>query len=242
MSLATLVPDGDALLQLEPEEIGGVILEFLHSREAQDSGMLNRNNFGLPHVVAEYPRHLQSKISHVLMEGWIWLEREGLIAPDPQQTGGWVFLTRRGERLRTAIDLAAYQRGNLLPRQLLHPVIAGKTWSPFLRGEYDTAVFQAFKELEVATRQSSGFGPDMLGVPLMRNAFNIDKGPLADVNAQQGERQALSDLFAGAIGVYKNPHSHRQVSLDAEDAVEMIMLASHLLKIVDARATSNQAV
>jgi len=113
--------------------------------------MLNRNNFGLPHVVAEYPRHLQSQISHVLMEGWIWLEREGLIAPDPQQTGGWVFLTRRGERLRTAIDVAAYQRGNLLPRQLLHPVIAGKAWSPFLRGEYDTAVFQAFKELEVAT-------------------------------------------------------------------------------------------
>jgi len=62
------------------------------------------------------------------------------------------------------------------------------------------------------------------------------------MNAPQGERQALSDLFAGAIGVYKNPHSHRQVSLDAEDAVEMIMLASHLLKIVDARATSNKAV
>jgi len=36
VSLATLVPDGAALLQLEPEEIGGVILEFLHSRDATE--------------------------------------------------------------------------------------------------------------------------------------------------------------------------------------------------------------
>lgn len=47
-------------------------------------------------------------------------------------------------------------------------------------------------------------------------------------------REALSHLFAGAIGSYKNPSSHRRVDLDAEQATEMTMLASHLLKIVDA--------
>ena len=50
-----------------------------------------------------------------------------------------------------------------------------------------------------------------------------------------GERQALMNLMCGALGSYKNPQSHRHVGLDAPEAREMILMASHLLKIVDAR-------
>ena len=72
----------------------------------------------------------------------------------------------------------------------------------------------------------------------MRKAFG-ERGPLTDASAHKAEQQALSDLFAGAIGSYKNPHSHRSVTIEASEAAEMIVLASHLLGIVDKRSSED---
>ena len=170
------------------------------------------------------------------MEGWGWLEREGLLAPKPGSQGEWVFITRRGRQLQTEEDFQAFRQGSLLPRELLHPTILQKSWPPFLRGEYDTAVFQAFKQVEIAVRSAGGYGERDYGTDLMRRAFNVDSGPLSDSKSPEAERQSLSDLFAGATGLYKNPHSHRDVPLQAQDAVESIVLASHLMNVLEARS------
>jgi uncharacterized protein (TIGR02391 family) len=105
-----------------------------------------------------------------------------------------------------------------------------------MRGDLDEAVFKGFKAVEVAVRAPGGYSDKDIGVELMRKAFHPDTGPLRRSSDPAAEREALSHLFAGAIGSYKNPHSHRTVNLtDPREAQEQVMLATHLLHIVDSR-------
>jgi uncharacterized protein (TIGR02391 family) len=232
-TLHSLVPDPESFLALEPEELAAVVLESFNSMPNGGS-QLSRHDFLMDHTVRDYPEKYEERLLNALSAAWGWLVREGLLGEMPGQQG-WFFITPRGKEIKTAQDLSAYRAASALPKHLLHPTIEKKVSSAFLRGEYDTAVFQAFKEVEVSVRAAGGFDAREIGVPLMRKAFDKAGGPLSDSGAHDAERQALSDLFAGAIGSYKNPTSHRHVAIEAAEAAEMIVLASHLLKIVDMR-------
>ena len=232
-TLAELVNDRETLLSLQPEELAAFVLRDLTASEnAGDT--LNRHNYCLQF------QSQSGDVEKAIMEAWVWLEREGCLAPKPGLTAhNAMFVTRRGKRLSKSQDTSAYKRSGLLPKEFLHPVVVQKVWSAFIRGDYDVAVFQAFKQVEVGVREAGSYSDSDIGVQLMRKAFNPDTGPLSDQSALPAERQALSDLFSGAIGSYKNPHSHRDVSVnDADEAAEMIILASHLLKIVDSRSAN----
>jgi len=83
------------------------------------------------------------------------------------------------------------------------------------------------KSVEVYVREAAKLPESLLGTKLARTAFDPTNGPLADLTAEAGERDARSALFAGAIGSYKNPHSHRDVDLsDPQEAIEIMMLGS----------------
>lgn len=138
--------------------------------------------------------------------------------------------------MRTRDRAAAYRQAAILPTGLVHAEILRESESAFLRGDHDIAVFAAFKAVEVAVRTAGGFGTGGLGVPLMRKAFHPETGPLTEKAAVFSEREAMLNLFAGAIGAAKNPASHRDVEMSGVEAARLILFASYLMSSVDERA------
>jgi uncharacterized protein (TIGR02391 family) len=115
----------------------------------------------------------------------------------------------------------------------LHPRIADRVRRQFLLGEYEPAAFIALREVEIRLRELSGASESDIGVALAQQSHGIG-GPLADPNLDKGEQEATMALFWGAIGVFKNPPSHRQVDYaDATVASEVILLTDLLLRMLD---------
>lgn len=238
--LLTEIPDANFLLELEPEELGAKLLFLLRARA---EAMFHPGNLtnelwqwhgvsGLP----EYPKLKQREIELVVSEAFAWLEAQGLSIPSPGINGthGWRVLSRRARRFENEAEFARYEVARRLPIDSLHPRIQKRVWLAFMRGEFDVAVFQAMKAVEVAVRAATNISKS--GVQLMREAFNPESGPLRDSSVEAGERVARMELFAGTYGAYRNPHAHRDVPLDdPTEAIEVILLANHLLRIVESR-------
>jgi uncharacterized protein (TIGR02391 family) len=239
-SIYSLIPDPETLLALEPEELAGSVLELFNSSVHKERGSVSVGNFISTEWLRDYPYEHQNDIRYALVEALVWLKNEGLLAPDPDQRSfDFLFITRRGRKLENAAALEAYRKSNLLPKELLHPVMVDKVWPLFLRGVYDTAVFQAFKEVEVAVREIGGYTDKDRDVELMEKAFHPETGKLRDTNQTEDEKQAALALFTGAMGLYKNPPSHRNINFTPEKAAEAIIFANHLLKIVNSSTSAS---
>ncbi len=253
--LFELLPNAEHLLSLEPEELAGPLLlsllslngteslrpEGIISYQAMSNVLKNMSDSQKKDLNLNYPSECHDKVLFALMEAWQYLVAKGFVATRPTSlstisSAGTIttyFVTRRGKKIETPDNFYVYHKTNLLSKEQIHVIIAQKVWSLFLQGDYDTAVFRAFRAVEVAVRKAGNYDDTDIGVALMRKAFNVDDGNLTDPNQQPAEKQARSDLFAGAIGSLKNPGSHREVEITAEEAAEVIIFASHLLRIVD---------
>ena len=169
------------------------------------------------------------------------LEDAGLIeAPDPDNgSNGYRIISEEGRKAVTEVDYAAAKVRSRFTREMFHPSLPDAAWNSFRSGDYDTAVFEAFKAVEVAVLKK-GMGKNGIvqgdhGVSLMRKAFDPKSGPLTDMAARPPSRKdRRCELFTGAFGELRNPKAHGDPTItDPLLAVEELMIAGTLQRIVD---------
>lgn len=188
------IPDVNPFLALEPEELGAKLLFLAKAGQKFDGAMFNPSSFESDIWEAEtrqeqtYPRNRRGEITLAFSEAWAWLEAQGLIVRAAETNGhnGWRVLSRRARRFESEAEFANYSVARMLQREILHQKLADKVWMAFMRGEFDAAVFQAMKAVEVAVRAAAGLPDGLIGTKLMQAAFAIENGPLADMSAEAG--------------------------------------------------------
>ena len=124
---------------------------------------------------------------------------------------------------------------------MLHPRIVGIAKEEFLDGHYASAANRSFVEVETRLRELfkelkpgvtvPGKVGDLIGALLTENgAYHF-----CDTSTQSGKdyRKGIQSLFEGSMAAYRNPSSHENLALSKEAAMEQIMLASQLMKVLD---------
>lgn len=233
-TLTSVIPDVDVLLALAPEELAEVVLKL--AQEVRQNNTVHIQSIA-SHIDG-YPQERKREANLALAEAWNWLTVQGLLIPEPGSNGnnGWMMQSRRAVAVLKNNSFKTYARSVGFPKTMLHPAIADEVWLDIIRGDPGTAVFKAFRAVEVAVREVGKFSATDVGTTLMRKAFDKASGPLSDMQQPEAEREALAHLFAGAIGACRNALAHRTVTFeDASEAQEMVVFASLLLRIIDSR-------
>jgi uncharacterized protein (TIGR02391 family) len=222
-------PTADELRELSTPELALILLGDLGSD-------CNANNILRGHEQA----HAQNgepdgiRLLERVSDAWAWLVANGLVGPHPNNNpaDGWMRVTQRGKQVREENSLVGLLAEQRLPDDV-HPRLM-EARRQFRGGNPELAVFEAMKQVEVNLRDQAGLGTSIIGVPLARKVLHPETGPLTNGDLDGGERQAIADLFAGALGAFKNPTSHRIVDFDDPAlAADAILLADLLLRLID---------
>jgi uncharacterized protein (TIGR02391 family) len=225
---------------LEADDVIALPIDDLALRvlkDARDTNEWNWRNWMLGARTHAYPSRKDAV--NALAEAWSWLLNRGLVVSDVYQGATEAIVVSRAghEALERGLPwIRAVQR---LDVQMV-PELEAKARPQFLRGDFEAAALMAMKEVEVKVRALSALPADLVGTSLMTQAFRPPGnkagdvgGPLYRAEDVGGEATAVMSLFSGAIGMFKNPPSHRRVDFaDPTEAAEVVLLADLLMRLL----------
>lgn len=246
--LLAIVKSPENIPAMTKDELAYALLEDMQARfESPINGTANRHHLGtnLFSIGAFWSsdgsavrvRDLAARIDKLGRDAFALLERWELAEPADDMNGrnGYMVLTEKGKATTERTDFERIRVRGLLREEMLHPRLQGQIYGYFAADDLGTAVFEAFKAVEIEVRAAGGYDEKQHGKELMGRAFAIG-GALVKPSDDKSDREALSGLFVGALNRFRNPGAHtRRTFQDVLEAMEELMFASQLLRIVDER-------
>jgi uncharacterized protein (TIGR02391 family) len=237
------LPPASEMLEYEPGVVAPGLLKYLHAH-ADANNLVNPGWFYARQDVVDYAggAHNLETVGRALDEAWLWLVNEGMIARAGSDSGNWHFITRKGIRAAEETQTNVLSVSKLLPIDNLDDILRTRVRPLFLAGDYDTAVFRAYKEVEVRTRRYAGYDISVHGIDVTNRAFKTTEGPLSDTTVPNPEQDAMRFIFSGALGLFRNPSGHRDVHFDdPSEVAEIILTANLLLRLLERRQPTSQS-
>lgn len=137
----------------------------------------------------------------------------------------------------TVIDKFYVKRIDFFKMLDIHPKVKKASQELFSDGHYPSAIFEAFKQVEIAVKEKSGV-KSKFGAALMQEVFSANT-PILKVNdgvksSDEDEQKGFMMLFMGAqIGI-RDPKGHDNIEQkDPKEAMQYIAFASLLCRMVD---------
>jgi len=106
----------------------------------------------------------------------------------------------------------------------------------FYQGHYALAVEEAYKYINDLVKERTGSQRD--GADLMKWAFS-PKNPILKINdmkskSRVSQQQGYMEILAGCMTGIRNPRAHQhKYHDDPNSALEMILLANHLVRLIN---------
>ncbi|GEM_PF-2852402 len=181
-----------------------------------------------------------------------WLNGKSIVAPsfdtmrcrDIKQVRGVItFLLLPGKNTSNIFEdkrrMMGIEKELAFSLYSLHPKIVEKCEKLFIDKHYAEAIFTAMRTVEEEVRAKTTKNPEDLGYKLISKVMNPDKTsnptePSLKFSDIADEQKSAFFLYAGAIGFFKNPMSHRTINYnDSQKAIECIFFASLLMRMLD---------
>lgn len=238
----TAFPNVTALRAASPAELGLVALRGFARMSGVPGGFAHATSSYRPSrkdLIAEILNGLASmqQDAQVAAEAVAWLVIHGLLAEtyDTLNTG-WLFITRLGrEVVKTNGATPGGVAIALRVMDLLPPEIRTKITPSLLAGDFDLAVIAACKAVEIRMRERTGLSSHDSGRRLAKKFFERVSSTSLQRTDRPGVLKDEEHLFEGIFGLYRDRAAHEAPHIDsAEYALEVVVAAAHLLRIVDA--------
>jgi uncharacterized protein (TIGR02391 family) len=231
------LPTAQPFLELTEGELELVLLDSIKDGTSSTERMFTCDGTltGLYRPSGGYDMRSRADVERALRRAWRSLEEAELIEEPDQTNGrnGYRVVSTKGRGVTTKVDLEATKTRGWLSPELLHADLIGASLRAFRSGDYDLAIFEAFKTVENEVRKLGGYPETDYGVDLMKKAFDPAGGPLTDPSAPLNRQRARRDLYMGAMGSLRNPKAHGDPTItDPREAIEELMTASLLLRMI----------